>query len=172
MDVTAVGSRERARAAPSAEVVWRALAKESFAVVAHVTPDGAPRSSGVSYGVIDGALCVVVGWDSWKARHMAADGRVAVTVPVHRGGVLALVLPIPPATISFHGTVVVHGLDTERGRVLLDRLGSVLPPEERAGCVVLEITPRRQFLTYGIGVSLTGMRDPAVARARVPLATT
>ncbi len=101
---------------------------------------------------------------------MAADGRVAVTVPVRRGGVLALLLPIPPATISFHGTVVVHGLGTDRGRALLKRLGSVLPPEERAGCVVLEITPRDHAVTYGIGVTLLGMRDPTTARARVPLA--
>lgn len=167
-----IGLSRDARADPSAEVVWRALAKESFAVVAHVTPEGSPRSSGVSYGVIDGALCVVVGADSWKARHMAADERVAVTVPVHRGGLLSLLLPIPPATISFHGTVVVHSLDTDRGRALLDRLGSVLPPERRAGCVVLEITPQRHFVTYGIGVTLLDMRDPAAARARVPLAAT
>ena len=39
---------------------------------------------------------------------MAADGRVAVTVPVRRGGILSLVAPIPPATVSFHGTAVVH----------------------------------------------------------------
>ncbi len=42
------GAATDVRAAPSTEDVWRALAKESFAVVAHVTPDGAPRSSGVS----------------------------------------------------------------------------------------------------------------------------
>ena len=45
---------------------------------------------------------------SRKARHIPADGRVAVTVPVRRGGILPLVAPVPPATISFHATAIVH----------------------------------------------------------------
>ena len=53
-------------------------------------------------------LYVAVASDSWKARHIAASGRVAVTVPVRRGGLLSLLFPIPPATVSFHGTAIVH----------------------------------------------------------------
>ena len=33
---------------------------------------------------------------------------LAVTVPVRRGGILSVAVPIPPATISFHGAAVVH----------------------------------------------------------------
>jgi len=62
--------------------IWRALARESFAVVSHVTPDGQPRSSGVVYAVADYRLFVVVASDSWKARQIPATGVVAVTVPV------------------------------------------------------------------------------------------
>ena len=45
-------------------------------------------------------LYLVVAPDSWKARHITARGQVAVTVPVRRRGLLSLVLPIPPATVS------------------------------------------------------------------------
>ncbi len=31
-----------------------------------------------------------------------------MTVPVRRGGIMSLLLPIPPETISFHATAVVH----------------------------------------------------------------
>lgn len=144
--------------------VWRHLTKASFAVVSQVTPDGAPRSSGVLYTVENGRLYVVVAPDSWKARHLAADGRVAVTVPVRRGGLLSLVAPIPPATISFHGRAVVHPAGTLPGG-----LARLVPAERRASSRVVEITPEGDFVLYGIGVSLMAMRDPAVARARVPV---
>src|SRR5687767_14938498 len=74
----------------TSDQVWRELAKASFAVVSHVTPEGAPRSSGVVYAVAGRRLYVAVAPDSWKARHLAPSGRVAVTVPVRRGGVLSL----------------------------------------------------------------------------------
>lgn len=149
------------------EQVWRQLAKCSFAVVSHVTPAGDPRSSGVMYAVADRTLYVVVAPDSWKARHLAADGRVAVTVPVRRGGLLSLVAPIPPATISFHGTATVHPPGSAP-----DRLASLIPAERRASGRVVEIEPGGDFVLYGIGVPLTRMREPDAARARVPVAGT
>src|SRR5688572_22573717 len=89
------------------EQVWQALAKASCAVVSYVTPAGEPRSRGVMYKAVGRRLYVAVAPDSWKARHVAATRRVAVTVSVRRGGLLALVAPIPPATISFHGAAIV-----------------------------------------------------------------
>src|SRR4051794_37502293 len=90
----------------TAQDVWRAVAHASFAVLGHVTPAGAPRSSGVVYAVEGRSMFVAVAKDSWKARHMAVDGLVAVTVPIRRGGLLSLLLPLPPATVSFPGVVV------------------------------------------------------------------
>ena len=134
--------------------VWHQIAKTSFAVLSHVTPAGEPRSSGVLYKTIGRRLYIVTAPDSWKARHIAAGGRVAVTVPVRRGGLLSLVTPIPPATISFHGTAIVHAADSA---------------ERQASACIIEILPAGFFVTYGVGVSLTQMRDPAAARARVPV---
>ena len=90
------------------ERVWRELTTASFAIVSHVTPTGHPRSSGIMYLVVDRYLLVVISPDSWKARQITDGDQLAVTVPVRRGGLLSLVAPIPPATISFHARAVLH----------------------------------------------------------------
>jgi len=153
----------------TSEQVWRAVARASFAVLSHVTPAGEPRSSGVVYKTSGRRLAIAVAPGSWKARHVAADGRVAVTVPLRRGGILSLVAPIPPATISFHGTAVVHPAGSPQARSLLDELGSLVPAKRRAEASVIEITPAGAFRTFGIGVSLRTMLNPAAAQARVPI---
>jgi hypothetical protein len=153
----------------TSEQVWRAVARASFAVLSHVTPAGEPRSSGVVYKTSGQRLVVAVAPDSWKAQHVAADGRVAVTVLVRRGGILSLVAPIPPATISFHGTAVVHPAASPQARSLLDELGSLIPAERRTSASVIEIIPVGAFRTFGLGVSLRTMLNPAGAQARVPV---
>lgn len=153
----------------TSEGVWRALAKASFAVVSYVTPAGAPRSSGVVYTLVGRRLFVAVAPDSWKARHIAISGQVAVTVPVRRGGVLSLLLPIPPATVSFHARAIVHPAGSLEIHSLSKELESLLPAERRASSTVVEIIPEDRFVTYGVGVSLMQMRDPTAARAHVPV---
>jgi hypothetical protein len=151
------------------EQVWRQLAKTSFAVLGHLTPAGEPRSSGVVYKTVGRRLYIATAPDSWKARHIAVSGRVAVTVPVRRGGLLSLVLPIPPATISFHATAIVRPADSPEVRPLLKELASLLPEERQASAAVIEVIPEGSFVTYGVGVSLTQMGDPSAAGARVPV---
>jgi Pyridoxamine 5'-phosphate oxidase len=151
------------------EQVWHQVAKASFAVLSHVTPAGEPRSSGVLYKTIGRRLYIAVAPDSWKARHVAASGRVAVTVPVRRGGLLSLVAPIPPATISFHANAIVHQADSPQVRSVLKELASLLPAERQASARIIEVIPEGCFVTYGVDVSLTQMRDPVAARARVPV---
>jgi hypothetical protein len=114
-------------------------------------------------------LYVVVAPDGWKAKHVAASGRVAVTVPVRRGGLLSLLAPIPPATISFHATAVVHPAGSPAARSLSRELASLLPADRQASACLIEVIPQGTFVTYGVGVPLWKMRDPAAARARVPV---
>ncbi len=151
------------------EQVWHQLAKASFAALGQVTPAGEPRSSGVVYKTVGRRLYVAVAPESWKARHIAASRKVAVTVPVRRGGLLSLVAPIPPATISFHATAIVHPAGSPQVGSLLKELGSLIPAERRASACIIEVVPEGEFLTYGLGVSLLKMRDPAAARARIPV---
>jgi Pyridoxamine 5'-phosphate oxidase len=166
-----VRSREAAAASLTSQAVWDTLARAWFAVVSHVTPAGQPRSSGVVYAATGHRLYAAVAADSWKARHIAANGRVALTVPVRRGGLLSLLFPIPPATISFHGIAIVHPADPAQAPALPQELVTLLPAERRATSCVLEIRPERQFVTYGLGVSLRQMRSPSAARSRVPAGT-
>ncbi|MFI6832566.1 pyridoxamine 5'-phosphate oxidase family protein [Kribbella sp. NPDC050241] len=163
----AIGNGDRRK--PSREVIWRQIAKASFAVLSYVTPNGEPRSSGVVYTSGRGRLYVAVAPDSWKALHIPATGQVAVTVPVRRGGLLALLAPIPPATISFHARAVVHPSGHRHITSLLPELAKLVPAERLADCRIVEIFPEGHFLTYGIGTSLSSMRSPAAARARVPV---
>jgi hypothetical protein len=160
----------RENAPVAASNVWDAIGHASFAVLSSVTPQGCPRSSGVVYKALGHRLYVAVAPESWKARHLAADGRVAMTVTVRRGGVLSLVMPIPPATISFHGRAILHAAGAPETLELIERLGALLPPERGSVAVVVEIVPEGEFVTYGIGVPLMKMRDPAVARGRAPAA--
>ena len=119
MTRAATGGGRSMAARLTTKQVWHQVAKGSFAVLSYVTPAGEPRSSGVLYTTIGRRLYVAVAPDSWKARHVAASGRVAVTVPVRRGGLLSLVAPIPPATISFHATAIVHPADSPQVRSVL-----------------------------------------------------
>ena len=162
---------DRRRVAPrlTSQQVWQRVAKASFAVLGYVTPSADPRSSGVVYKTVGPRLYVAVAPDSWKAKHVAASGRVALTVPVRRGGILSLILPIPPATVSFHATAIVHQPGSREVGSLLKQLGSLLPAERQASASIIEVVPEGVFVTYGLGVTLMKMRDPAAARARVPV---
>jgi hypothetical protein len=153
----------------TADRVWHELEKASFAVISHVTPAGNPRSSGVMYAAVRRRLYVAIDPTGWKARQIADGAEVAVTVPIRGGGVLSLVLPIPPATISFHARVTVHLAGSVSIESLPKQLARLLPRERRSACL-LELVPEGTFLTYGVGVSLQDMTQPATARARVPVA--
>jgi len=165
------GDAETSSARFTTADVWREVARHSFAVIGHVTASGEPRSSGVVYGVAGRRLYVVVAPDSWKARHLATGDEVSVTVPVRRGGLLALLFPIPPATISFHATATIHPPGTLDVAAVSKDLAKLLPDARHATAgSVIEITPEGQFLLYGLGVSLSQMRDPVLARGHVPVA--
>lgn len=149
--------------------VWQAVAKASFAVIGYVTPSGEPRSTGVVYATAGRRLYVAVAPDSWKEKHIAANPHVSVTVPVRRGGLLSLLLPIPPATVSFHGTAKLHPGGWLQRSPVARELRGLLPPEGRDTACIIEVVPEGAFLTYGLGVSLTGMRHPETARRRLPV---
>jgi hypothetical protein len=158
------------RARLSTDAVWHALAKASFAVVSHVSAAGEPRSSGVVYGVAGRRMYVAVAADGWKARQIASGQEVAITVPVRRGGILALLAPIPPATITFHARATVHPAGSLDIGSISKELSKLVPETRKAGSCVIELVPEGRFLTYGIGVSLMDMGNPALALARVPVA--
>jgi hypothetical protein len=150
------------------ERVWDTLSKSSFAVMSHVAASGEPRSSGVVYGTDGRRVLVVVAADSWKARTIRDGQIVSFTVPVRRGGLLSLLLPIPPAVINFRARAKVGEPCMLDRASLPPRFARLLPPSSAPSCV-FELTPEGNFLTYGVGVSLMKMRNPELAMARVPV---
>jgi hypothetical protein len=150
--------------------VWRRLSKASFAVLAYVTPTGEPRSSGVVYTTVGRRLCVAVAPDGWKARHIADGQEVSLTVPVRKGGILTLLFPIPPATVSFRARAIVHPAGSLDATSLSKAFGRLLPEGRRASSCVLELVPEGRFLTYGVGVAPKEMANPAVSGGHVPVA--
>jgi hypothetical protein len=151
------------------ERVWNEIERASFAVISYVTPAGKPRSSGVMCAAKNHRLYVVTAADSWKARQISNGDEVAVTVPIRRGGLLSLIVPIPPATVSFHATATVHPAGPVSIEKVPKKLASQLPKERwSAGCL-LELAPVGNFLTYGLGVSLQDMAKPEAALAHVPV---
>jgi hypothetical protein len=151
------------------ERVWHEIEKASFAIISYVTPGGKPRSSGVMCAARNHRLYVVTAADSWKARQISTGDEVAVTVPIRRGGLLSMIAPIPPATISFHATATVHPAGSASIEKVPKRLASQLPKERRSAGCLLELAPEGTFLTYGLGVSLQDMTKPAAALAHVPV---
>ncbi len=154
---------------PTTDQVWREVSKGSFLILGFTTRDGKPRSSGLIYAASGRRIYVEVHPGSLKAREIHDGDQVAVTVPVRRGGLLSLVMPIPPAAISFHARVVAHPLGTlDLGTI--SKTFAALPEDVRKGSIVFELQPEGQFLTFGIGMSLMEMRDLNKALGRAPVA--
>ena len=51
-----------------------------------------------------------------------------------------------------------------------DQQAPLLPPERRASACIVEVISEGAFLTYGLGVPLLRMRDPAASRGHAPVA--
>lgn len=147
---------------PDPDAVMRAIAKRSFATLATVSPSGCPHVAGVLYGLVDDVLWINTMRSGRKARNIADNPRVAVTVPIRR-------LPIgPPATVHFQSAANIVALDAPEVARLVERgeLASITGHDELeidGGCFVRIPLPRR-LLTFGLGMSLVEfIRHPLAA---------
>jgi len=155
----------------SAEQVWQTIEKELFAVIGMVTADHEARTVGVVYAVRDRKLYFITGRDTWKARHIAANPHVSVTIPIAKRVPIMPWMKIPQATITFQGTAAGCGAGEAMPDLLQKLLGPMADDRELiAGSCLIEIAPQGEFVTYGIGIRLMEMRDPAKARGRAPVA--
>jgi hypothetical protein len=55
---------------------------------------------------------------------------------------------MPPATVTFHATAIVHPADSPEIRARAEAVLKLAPPERRASDIILEIIPEATFLTY------------------------
>jgi hypothetical protein len=154
----------------SPEQVWPAIEKELFAVLGMVTASGQARTVGIVYVVRDRKLFIATGQDTWKVRHIAANAHVSITIPIAKRIFFMPWMKIPAATITFSG--VARVLPTQDAPPDLLRAVFRQMADDAAmvakSCLI-EVTPEKEFVTYGVGVSLMQMRDPEQARGRAPV---
>ncbi len=151
--------------------VWEVIEKELFAVIGMVTADCQARTVGVVYFADQRKLYIGTHTDTWKARHIGANPHVSVTIPLAKRLPFLPWIKIPAATITFCGTARIIA-STEASPRLLQGVYRHLAddPEFLAGTCLIEVTPEKDFITYGVGIRLFEMRDPYKARGRVSVA--
>lgn len=154
----------------TSQQVWQALEKESFAVLGVVTANREARTAGIVYVARDGKLYISSRKDAWKVRHIAQNKHVSLTVPIAKRIPLLPWIKIPAATITFAGEALVREIGDVNDEILqLLMRGLHTDPEVRQTTCVIEVTPVKEFVTYGVGVPLLAMRDPQRARGRAPV---
>jgi hypothetical protein len=155
----------------SSEQVWTEVEKQLFGILGFVTAKNEARTVGIVYAVRDHKLYIVTGKDTWKARYISRNPQVSMTVPIAKRIPLLPWIKIPAATITFSGVATVrdlHGVDAELLQQLLRGLQH--DPEMMESSCIIEVEPVKDFVTYGVGVSLMTMRDTEMARGRVAVA--
>lgn len=149
--------------------VWNAIRSVNFMVIGMVSAKGEARTAGVMHHVHDGRLWFTTNDREWKARHIAGDPVVSVTVPIAKRVPFVPWVKVPAATITFSGvaeTIPAGDLPPDVSHALLHGL-EVTDGEERGALVGIGVRPTSDFVTYGVGVSLLAMRDTEQARGRV-----
>lgn len=154
----------------TADQVWAVIEKELFAVLAMVTAKGEARTAGIVYIVRDRKLYITTGADTWKARHIAANPHVSLTIPIAKRIPIMPWVKIPQATITFSGTARVSPVSEASPELVEALFRGAGTPELIAGSCIIEVTPEKEFVTYGIGISLSDMRYPEKSRGRAPVA--
>lgn len=153
--------------------VWRAIARENFMVIGMVSARGRARTAGVMHHVHDGRLWFTTNDREWKAKHIAGDPSVSVTVPIAKRVPFMPWIKVPAATITFTGvaeTVPAAQLPADVQHALLHGL-EVSDGGDRGRLVGIGVRPTGDFVTYGVGVSTLAMRDTERARGRAPVAS-
>jgi hypothetical protein len=148
--------------------VWQEVEKQLFAVLGMVTAKGEARTVGIVYIVRNKKLYISTQKSAWKARHISDNRHVSLTVPIHKRIPFLPWIKIPAATITFSGVAQVlmyEEVDAELISALSG--GKELQQEETAQLAIIEVTPLRDFVTYGVGVSTMDMRDTDKARGRI-----
>ena len=133
-----------------------------------VTSKGEARTVGINYVVVDHKLCINTDKEAWKTRHVAAKPRVSITIPIVKSVPLLPWIKIPPATITFHGEANVLAYGDVKAEVIDKFYHHVALDDPTADqyCII-EVMPKEQFITYGVGMPVWQMRFPEKARGRV-----
>jgi uncharacterized pyridoxamine 5'-phosphate oxidase family protein len=151
----------------TSEQVWQEIEDNIFGVMGMVTADCEARTVGIVYVVREHKLYVGTDNTAWKARHIAQNPHVSMTIPIAKRIPFAPWVKIPSATITFSGTARVLQRNEYSPEITENIFrGMTVDDEKLAGTCVIEVTPNGDFVTYGVGIPLMQMRDPERARGR------
>ena len=152
------------------EGVWDVIDKEIFGVLGMVTANNESRTVGIVYIVKNRKFYIGTNKDAWKARHIAQNSAVSMTIPIAKRVAIMPWLKIPAATITFSGTARLMKIDETPPEVVTAVYRDIATQKEKmADAYMIEVTPQKDFITYGIGMPLMQMRFPDKARGRVPV---
>ena len=163
------GMTEPTHYTPDLDEVVQAIAAGSHCTLASVSSRHRPHVATVIYQAIGATLYVNTSRDSRKARNVADNPHVAVSIPIYR-----LPVEAPPSTVQFQGRADILAFDDPDIVPLLEaeRLPNITSHGELDypdGCF-LRITPGKRLTTYGLGMSLEQlMSDPLHAGGSVEL---
>lgn len=151
------------------EDVWESIEKEVFAVVGMVNARNEGRTVGIYYLVRDRRLWFATRTSEWKTKHMVANPNVSLTVAIPKRVPLMPFIKVPAATVTFSATATARAVDEVPTELFTKLSGGLESTDEAEDTTIFEITPKGHFVTYGVGVSLTEMRDTELARGRAPV---
>jgi general stress protein 26 len=153
----------------AAELAVNRLVARGYAILATVSGAQRPHSAGILYQAVGTTLYVNTHRQSRKARNVAANPHIGLTIPGRR-------LPVgPPSAVQFQGTAEVLALDDPQVTRLvqggeLKKITSHGELDDPGHCF-LRITPDRKVHTYGLGMSLWQLlKNPlgAAGQLRLP----
>lgn len=151
--------------------VWQEIEANLFAVLGMVTPTYEARTVGIVYVVDDHKLYIGTDKAAWKAKHIARNPHVSLTIPLAKRIPFLPWIKIPAATITFSGVASVLEHHDVKADVLQKLYRDVAKDEKAlAESCVIEVVPQEDFITYGVGIPLMQMRFPEKARGRVAVA--
>lgn len=152
---------------PTSNEIWHEIEDHNFGVLGLVTAHCESRTVGIVYVVEEHKLYIGAETTAWKTKHIAGNPHVSLTVPIARRVPLMPWIKVPATTITFSGTARVLTRD-QLGASILERL--YRHEEGREHWCAIEVTPQKEFITYGVGISVLQMRFPEKSRARAPVA--
>lgn len=152
------------------DLVWQEVEKQLFAVLGMVTAKNEARTVGIVYTVHQRRLYITTKRTAWKTRHISQNPHISLTIPIAKRIPFMPWIKIPAATITCFGTAAIHE-PSEIAPELLHKLfrGLETNADMMADTSIIAVEPMGDFVTYGVGVSLTTMRDTEKSRGRVPV---
>ncbi len=150
----------------TSDEVWAEVEANNFGVVGIVTASAEARTVGILYIVENRKLYIGADASAWKTRHIERNPHVSMTIPIARRVPFLPWIKVPASTITFSGTAQVLTKEA-LGPELTARL--YRHETGRDEWCAIEVTPEKDFITYGVGISVLRMRFPEKSRARVPV---